>query len=149
VGTGAGTTIDFAAVPRSVWISLGGAVVLLISVFFNWYTASAGGFSVSASGWDTTDVAKLVFLLALIAGAAWVIELFVPTVDLPFPAWMIAGACGALAALLVLFRIVSKPHAGEIKAAGISYGTSFGIWLALIAAIAVVVGAYLRMNESA
>ena len=121
-------------------ISLGGAIVLLISVFFSWY--SVAGFT--ASGWSATDVAKLVFLLALVAGAAWVIDLFVPTVQIPYPAWMIAGAAGGLAILLVLFRMASKPG-GPISGA---LSLAWGIYLALIAAIAVVVGAYLRMNES-
>lgn len=158
-GMGAGTNIDFAAVPRSVWISLGGAVVLLISVFFSWYTASvsvAGNSgSTSESGWDSGSAAKLIALLALVAIVAWAVELFAPTVALPFPAWMIAGAAGALALLLVLFKIVSKPggdSVGQFNALGIghvSIGTAWGIWLALLATIAVLVGAYLRMNESA
>src|SRR4029079_2482615 len=40
-------SFDVAAVPRSVWISALGALVLLISVFFSWYTATA---SVSPAG---------------------------------------------------------------------------------------------------
>jgi hypothetical protein len=150
--------VDFSSVSRSVWISAGGALVLLISVFFNWYTVEASvkigninqSASASESGWDSGAAAKLVALLALIALAAWIVELFVPTFELPFPAWMIAGAAGALALLLVLLRIVDKPGGGaSINSPGIhaSVGTAFGIWLALIAAIAVVVGAYLRMNE--
>jgi hypothetical protein len=155
------SSFDVASVPRSVWISSGGALVLLISVFFSWYTAtfSFGGRSASSSGsgWDTTDVAKLVFLCALVALVAWGLELFAPQVNLPFPAWMIAGGAGALAVLFVLFRILSKPGSDAVNAvnafasasgAHFSIGTAWGIWLSLIAAIAVVVGAYLRMNET-
>jgi hypothetical protein len=147
------TSFDFASVSRSVWISLGGAVVLMVSVFFSWYSVSVKNFgSTGIKGWDATDVAKLVFLLAVVAIAVWCIELFAPQVALPFPAWMIAGGAGGLAILLVLFRIVSKPggslNSSFAKALGVSVGTSFGIYLSLIAAIAVVVGAYLRMNES-
>jgi hypothetical protein len=146
-------SFDFAAVPRSVWISAGGAFVLLISVFFSWYTLSvhAGPLSISksGSGWDTTDVAKLVALLALVALAVWAVELFAENVNLPWPAAMIAGACGVLAILLVLYRIVSKPgDLGGPLPTGVSVGTAWGIYLSLIAAIAVVVGAYMHMNES-
>jgi len=140
-------------VPRSVWISAGGAFILLISVFFSWYTASVheGPLSVSrsGSGWDTTDVAKLVALLALIALAVWAVELFAENVNLPWPAAMIAGACGALAAVLVLYRIVSQP--GDFSGAaalGVSISTAWGIYLSLISAIVVVVGAYLNLKES-
>jgi hypothetical protein len=146
-------SFDFAAVPRSVWISAGGAFILLISVFFSWYTVSvhAGPLSISksGSGWDTTDVAKLVALLALVALAVWAVELFANTTNLPWPAAMVAGACGALAILLVLYRIVSKPgELGGPLPTGVSVRSAWGIYLSLIAAIAVVVGAYLHMNES-
>lgn len=143
-------------------VSLISAAVLLVSVFFNWYTfkvsINVAGFnqsrSASGSGWDATDVAKLVFLLALVGGAAIVVALFVPTVNLPWPSWMVSGTCGGLAVLLVLYRIISKPHESDIGAINIgglhaTIGTSYGIWLSLIAAVAMVVGAYLMMNEPA
>jgi hypothetical protein len=151
--TSPAASFDFAAVPRSVWISVGGALILLISVFFSWYTVSvhAGPLSISksGSGWDTTDVAKLVALLALIALAVWAVDLFADNVNLPWPAATVAGACGALAILLVLYRIVSKPgDLGGPLPTGVSVGTAWGIYLSLIAAIAVVVGAYLNMRET-
>jgi hypothetical protein len=143
--------VDLSEIPRSARMSGGGALVLLISVFVDWYTWSVFGWgSNGVAGWDATDVAKLVFLLALITIAAWIVELFVPTVTLTVPAWMIAGSAGILSVLLVLIRIVSKPSNLDdsfAKTLGISMGTSFGIWLALWAAVAIVVGAYLRMNE--
>jgi hypothetical protein len=147
------TSFDFAAVPRSAWISAGGAFILLISVFFSWYTVSvhAGPLSISksGSGWDTTDVAKLVALLALVALAVWAVDLFADNVNLPWPPSIIAGACGVLATLLVLYRIVSKPgDLGGPLPTGVSVGTAWGIYLSLIAAIVVVVGAYLHMNET-
>jgi hypothetical protein len=156
--TPSASSVDFSAVSRSVWISAGGALVLLISVFLSWYTATASikianvsqSFSASGSGWDSGATAKFVALLALIALAAWVIELFVPTVGLPFPAWMIAGAAGAISVLFVLFKVESKPGGNiTVDAPGIhaSVGTAYGIWIALLAAIAVVVGAYMRMTE--
>ena len=147
------SSFDPASVPTAVWISAGGALVLLISVFLKWYSASSsvkiGNISVSGSasesGWDSGVLAKLVALLALVALAAWVIELFFPDITLPAPAWMIAGGAGAISLLFVLIKVLDKPSTGT---SAVSVGTSFGIWLALLAAIAVVVGAYLRMNES-
>jgi hypothetical protein len=157
--TPSASSIDFSVVSRSVWISAGGALVLLISVFLNWYTFTASAkvgdvsrsVSASGSGWDSGAGAKFVALLAVIALAAWVIELFVPTIEVPFPAWMIAGGAGVLAILFVLGKIVSKPGDNlsiAIPGFHASVGTAFGIWIALLAAIAVVVGAYLRMTES-
>src|SRR4029079_11141218 len=111
-------SFDFAAVPRSVWISAGGAFVLLISVFFSWYTATAsvslpgGGSisrSVSGSGWDSGDGAKLVFLLALVVLVAGAVALFADSVTLPFPAAMVALVLGAAALLVCVIKFFSKP----------------------------------------
>ncbi len=152
-----GTGMDMSAVPRSVWISLGGGVVLLVSVFFSWYTltvhiANRSG-SKSESGWDSGTAGKLIALLAIVIIGAWLVELFADNVTLPFPAWAIAGAAGAAALLLVLFKIVSKPassEVGQFNALGFghaSVGTAWGIWVALISVVAVLIGAYLRMND--
>jgi hypothetical protein len=130
---------DPASVPRSVWISAGGAAVLLFSVFFTWYSLDTPIGSFGGSGWDAVDAAKLVFLIALVVLAAWVIEYFVPTVALPVPASMVALVGGGIAALLVLLKMVDKPVDG--------LSLSWGIFLALLAAIATAVGGYLRMNE--
>ena len=150
-------------IPRGTLVGLIASVLLLISVFFSWYSVEVkiATFSTSkgASGWDATDVAKLVFLLALIALAALALEQFVPTVELPVPASMIAGVCGILALLLVLYRIISKPDFGiksftvpdlngGQKLFDLNVGTSWGIYVALIAAIGVIVGAYLSMSDS-
>lgn len=155
--TAAGASVDIAAVPRSVWISAGGGLVLLLSVFFNWYTltvsiAGRSG-SKSESGWDSGATAKIIALLAIVIIAAWVIELYAENLTLPLPAAIIAGATGMAALLLVLFKFFSKPasnEVGQFNALGFghaSVGTDWGIWLALVSAAVVVVGAYLRMNE--
>jgi phosphate starvation-inducible membrane PsiE len=162
--SGSGPSQGMSEIPRGTLVGLIAAGLLLISVFFNWYSATVkfGQFSQSASvsGWDATDVAKLVFLLAAIALIALILEQFAATVELPVPASMIAGVCGIIALLLVVYRIISKPggeHTGSIQLPGggstkdlisFSIGTSWGIWLSLIAAIALIVGAYLSMNES-
>ena len=154
-------SFDFAAVPRSVWISAGGALVLLISVFFSWYTATAsvslpgGGSisrSVSGSGWDSGDGAKLVFLLALVILVAWAVDLFADSVTLPFPAAMVALVLGAAALLVCVIKFFSKPGGSDLTTLGgtlhISVSVAWGLYVAILAAIAVIVGAYLHMNET-
>ena len=154
-------SFDFAAVPRSVWISAGGALVLLLSVFFSWYTATAsvsvpGGATVSrsasGSGWDSGDGAKLVFLLALVILVVWAIDLFADSVTLPFPASMVALVLGAVALLVVVIKFFSKPGGGDVSSFGgtlhFSVSVAWGLYVAILASIAVVVGAYLHMNET-
>jgi hypothetical protein len=153
-------SFDFAAVPRSVWISAGGAFILLISVFFSWYTATAsvsvpGGNSISRSasgnGWDSGDGAKLVFLLALVILVVWAIDLFADNITLPFPASMVALGLGALALLVVVIKFFSKPGSDVPSFGGavhFSVSVAWGLYVAILASIAVVVGAYLHMNET-
>ncbi len=154
-------SFDFAAVPRSVWISAGGALVLLISVFFSWYTATAsvsvpGGASISrsasGSGWDSGGGAKLVFLLALVILVVWAVDLFADSVTLPFPASMVALVLGAAALLVCVIKFFSKPGGGDVSSFGgtlhFSVSVAWGLYVAILAAIAVVVGAYMHMNET-
>ena len=154
-------SFDFAAVPRSVWISAGGALILLISVFFSWYTATAsvslpGGGSLSrsasGSGWSSGDGAKLVFLLALVILAVWAVDLFADNVTLPFPAAMVALVLGAVALLVCVIKFFSKPGGPDLTSFGgtlhFSVSVAWGLYVAILAAIAVVVGAYMHMNET-
>jgi hypothetical protein len=152
-------SFDFAAVPRSVWISAGGAFILLISVFFSWYTATASATlagstvsrSASGSGWDSGSGAKLVFLLALVILAVWAIDLFADNVDLPVPASIVALVLGGPALLIVVIKFFSKPGSDISSFGGtvhFSVSVAWGLYVAILAAIAVLVGAYMHMNES-
>jgi hypothetical protein len=154
-------SFDFAAVPRSVWISAGGALILLFSVFFSWYTATAsvtvpGGGSISrsasGSGWDSGDGAKLVFLLALVILVVWAIDLFADTVNLPFPASLVALVLGAAALLVCVIKFFSKPGGPDLSTFGgtlhFSVSVAWGLYVAILASIAVIVGAYMHMNET-
>jgi hypothetical protein len=152
---------DFAAVPRSVWISAGGALILLFSVFFSWYTATAsvtvpGGGSISrsasGSGWDSGDGAKLVFLLALVILVVWAIDLFADTGTLPFPVSMVALVLGVAALLVCVIKFFSKPGGPDLSTFGgtlhFSVSVAWGLYVAILAAIAVIAGAYMHMNET-
>jgi hypothetical protein len=152
-------SFDFAAVPRSVWISAGGALILLISVFFSWYTATASATlagstvsrSASGSGWDSGSGAKLVALLALVILVIWAIDLFADNIDLPVPASLVALVLGGLALLIVVIKFFSKPGSDISSFGGtvhFSVSVAWGLYVAILASIAVVVGAYMHMNES-
>jgi hypothetical protein len=142
------STFDPAAVSRGTWVAAGGALVLLISVFLEWYNASVsggfGGISVGGSGWKSTDVAKLVALLAVAALVVVGLELFATNVTMPYPSSLILIGIGGLSTLLVLFKLIDKPDAPS----PINIGLSYGIFVSLIAAIAIAVGGYLKMSEA-
>jgi hypothetical protein len=134
-----GKSFDPASVSRATWIAAAGSLVLFISVFLSWYSASGsvGGisYSVSQSGWDTGALAKLVALLSLIAIAA----LFVPTVTLPFPSSLIVIGAAAISFLFILIKLVDKPDGA---------GLAYGIFVALIAAAVAAYGGYAKMSEA-
>jgi len=108
--------------------------------------------SASGSGWDSGDGAKLVFLLALVILVVWAIDLFADTITLPFPASIAALGLGALALLVVVIKFFSKPGGGGVTSLGgtvhFSVSVAWGLYLAILAAIAVFVGAYMHMNET-
>ncbi len=142
-----------------MWISAGGALILLISVFFSWYTATASATlagstvsrSASGSGWDSGSGAKLVALLALVILVIWAIDLFADNIDLPVPASLVALVLGGLALLIVVIKFFSKPGTDISSFGGVvhfSVSVAWGLYVAILASIAVVVGAYMHMNES-
>ena len=63
---------------------------------------------------------------------------------------IVTGA-GALALLLVLYRLIELPgpgHGADVAGAGIDFGRRFGIFLGLIAAGGVAYGGYRPMSDA-
>jgi hypothetical protein len=139
--------MDLSRTSQAERIAAAGAVLLLISLFFKWYGASveAGGFSASTSvsAWEALSIIDiLLFLLGLVvlalvlARAAGAVP---PELPLP-PAQILLGA-GALAVLLVLFRIIDLPTPGDLPD-GVDVSRKFGIFLALVSAAAIAYGGW-------
>ncbi|MHB0866025.1 MAG: hypothetical protein ACYC6B_01825 [Thermoleophilia bacterium] len=134
----------------------GGAIALLITLFLPWYAFSSnsimGNFSdkislMSGSG----GVAFLVLLACVVAVGAIVLRMLnvFDISDQGVPeATVVLGAAG-VGALLVVWKFLSMPSggysAGEFGSAG--YGRSYGAYLALVAAIALVAGAVMKFQE--
>lgn len=125
-------------------ISLVGGALLVISLFLNWYSVSAGPITISGSAFDAL---KFIDILLLILGAGVVVLILgiaAGRVDAVYgPASLGAGV---LALLLVLFRMISKPNGGDVPD-GVDYGLAFGIFVALIAAIVIIVGQVMKAQE--
>ncbi|MDD5748417.1 MAG: hypothetical protein PHP64_05150 [Actinomycetota bacterium] len=132
---------------KSDWVSGIAALVLLISVFLEWYHVGGGygtfGFKVGASGWDATNLSIIVFLISLVAIA--IVVLRVVGVDLsaiPVPMSVVLLALGGISTLIVLIRIVFRPHG-----VGVTASISYGIIVAFLASIVVAIGGALRLRE--
>jgi hypothetical protein len=129
------------------------AVILFIVMFFPWYGASASvaGFSASAnaSAWEAFSfVDILLFLVALVTVGLVVARAAGQMPSLPQPPGLIVAAAGALAVLLILFRLLVVPDGG-VSGVDVDISRKFGIFLGLIAAAGITFGGWTAMNERA
>ena len=140
---------------RGELIAGGSGLALLVVMFLPWYgvDVNVGGFSTSESGnaWEVFSYIDIVlFLVGATAVGLAVARL--ADVDLPpdLPVGTILTGLGALAALLVLYRIIDVPGP-DIPAVvqnNIDFGRKIGLFLGLIAAGGVAYGGYLSMGEA-
>ena len=123
------------------WVA---GLVLTISCFTDWYAGSesGGGFTISVIGWHTGALGKLVFVIGF---AVLVLEaLREAGIELPAPVpeSLVVIALGSLATIFVLIRLISIPDT-FIPASG----RGIGIWISLVAAIAVILAGLVRASE--
>ncbi len=125
---------------RLAWIA---GLVLAISAFTDWYAGSqTDGLTLSVTGWHTGALGKLVFFAGL---ATLILEaLREAGIELPatVPESLVLIALGSLATIFVLIRIISIPDTFFDTA-----GRGIGIFISLIAAIALIIAGLLRAAE--
>ena len=137
-------------------ISAASGVLLFVFMFFDWFgvkISGVAGFSgdVSGSGgsaWDALDVIPIFLMLAIVVaiGVA-VVRLADADLELSISLNAIVAAVGALAVLLILYRIVFPPDFGGFGGVSVDATLSFGIFLGLIAAGGIAFGGYSAMRE--
>ena len=111
-------------------IAAGGGLLLFISLFLNWFGAE--GLDVTASAWEAFDVIDVILaIIGLIAVAVGAMLATGNTTNLPAAPAAIVTTAGVVAIAIVANWILDSPDGTETK---------FGIWLALIATIAIIVG---------
>jgi hypothetical protein len=125
---------------RLAWIA---GLILAISAFTDWYAGStADGLTLSVTGWHTGALGKLVFFAGL---ATLILEaLREAGIELPatVPESLVLIALGSLATIFVLIRVISIPDAYFATA-----GRGIGIFISLVAAVALIVAGLLRAAE--
>jgi hypothetical protein len=134
--------MDLRRLRHGEWIAGTAGVVLFVSLFLDWYSASGkatsgGG---TATGWQSFEVADVVFTIAALMG----VGLAVAAATQRAPA--VAQALSALtvpvalaASVLVVIYTFSIPHGAT--------GREVGLWLGLVAAIGVLLGAWRSMGD--
>lgn len=133
-------------------IAGGSAVLLFIFMFFDWFkvevSGSSGLFSVSAGGsaWEALDVIPIILMIAVVvAVGVAVVRLTDAVLEPPISVNAIVAILGAISVLLILYRIIDPPSAGDIP--GVDVNPAVGIFLGLIAAVGIAYGGYRAMQE--
>ena len=123
---------------RITWIT---GLVLALSAFTGWYSGEGEGVTVSVIGWHTGVLGKLVFLIGLLA--ILVVALRQWGFDLPaaVPESLVVIALGALSTIFVLVRAISIPDEFFFAGRGI------GLWISLLASVALIGAGLLQASE--
>ena len=124
---------------RLTWLS---GLVLLLSSLMGWYVGSGDGLTISVIGWHTGTLGKLVFFIGLAVLALAALRQAGIEPPATVPESLIVIALGALATVFVLIRLITIPE--EFLPAD---GRGIGIWVSLLAAIAVIVAGLLEAAE--
>jgi hypothetical protein len=129
------------------------AILLFVFMFFDWFTAEVSvnsvGFVGSASeggnAWDAMDVIPIFLVLAIVAGVGVAV---IRLSDAVFePSISVNAVLGALATILILYRIIDPPGGGSLGGVSVDVSPAVGIFLGLIAAAGIAYGGYRAMDE--
>jgi hypothetical protein len=138
---------DLLPLPGGIWgagervTSIAG-LVLMLSAFMSWYAGSGDGLTIAVIGWHTGAIGKLVFLIGLAVVVLVVLREFGIELPATVPESLVVIVLGSLATILVLIRLISVPDRFFPFE-----GRGIGIWISLVAALALIVGGLLRAGE--
>ncbi len=149
--------MDFSKLKTSDWVIIGSGLVLFIASFLDWFTVEIKGNDLfpgatsGGNGWDVGFVwAGIPVLLGLAMIAVVAIQAFSPQTKLPeLPIrWgqALLGA-GAVAAVIVVLKLLIGEDVDGAEAFGIEVNRAFGLFLATLAAIGLAVGGFLKSKE--
>jgi hypothetical protein len=133
--------------PAGIWgagerVTSVAGLVLALSAFMSWYAGSGDGLTIAVIGWHTGAIGKLVFLLGLAVVVLVVLREFGIELPATVPESLVVIVLGSLATILVLIRLISVPDRFFPYE-----GRGIGIWISLVAALALIVGGLLRAGE--
>jgi hypothetical protein len=127
-------------------------LVLLIDMWFKWYgvkvNTALGSFGGGGgpNAWEAFSLIDIIiFLVALIAIGVAVLRGLDRLPDMPYPPATLVTVAGAIAVLLILFRLIAQPFDVPDQ---VDVTRSFGIWLGLLSAAGITYGGWRAMQES-
>jgi hypothetical protein len=135
--------MDLRRLRHGEWIAAAGGVVLVVSLFLDWYREFVGvDLAVDLTGFESFDVLDVV--LVLIAALAIALAVLQGTRDspaIPVGAGVLTVVFGALGVLLVAYRIVNQPGPNEL------IEVRAGAWVGLLATLAIAVGGWESIRD--
>ncbi|MBD0317058.1 MAG: hypothetical protein ICV71_00945 [Thermoleophilia bacterium] len=122
------------------WVA---SIIFTLSSFMGWYSGLVDGLELSALGWHTGILGKLVLVIGL--AVLGLLVLRAAGVELPpaIPIGLVIAGLGAIGTIFVLIRLLEVPE----DYAGL--GRSIGIWISLMAAVLLIVAGLLKATEEA
>jgi len=150
--------MDTSKLSRYDWVVVGGMILMFIALFLTWYRVEILdqllrelSRSLDEAGVDTARftmngwqffAAVLAWLLTLLATVVVALKAF-PDIPLrsPLPEGLTVLALGAIAFVLVLYRLIAVPAPAE------AFGRGAGVYVALIATLLVAAGGFLKNAE--
>ena len=128
-----------------------GGIVLLISLFLPWYGVSVhvAGFSASdsASGWEVFTFIDILLFLVAVAAIALVASKAMGQLPADVPMPVVLCALGALAVLVILYRLIDTPAPGNLPDA-VDVSRKLGLFIGLIGAAGVAYGGWRSNMET-
>ncbi len=125
---------------RLTWLS---GLVLSLSTLMGWYVSPAAdpGPPNAVIGWHTGALPKIVLLLGLAVIALHLLHHAGIELPATVPESLLVIVLGSVATILVLIRLITIPEDFEPSTRGI------GLWISLLAALAVIAAGLLRASE--
>ena len=124
---------------RLTWLS---GLILALSTLMGWYVGSGDGLTISVIGWHTGLLGKLVFFIGLAVLALAALRQAGIEPPATVPESLVVIALGALATIFVLIRLIDVPD--EFFG---WRGRGIGIFISLLASLAVIAAGLLRAGE--
>lgn len=117
-------------------------LVLTLSTFMSWYSGSDDGPTIAVIGWHVGVLGKFVFFIGLAVLALWALREAGFELPASVPESLILIGLGSLATTFVLIRLISVPDEFFPYT-----GRGIGLWISLLAALAVIVAGLLEASE--
>jgi len=141
--------VDLSKLKPSDWLIGGGTLLFLISLFLPWYGIEEGPFEFNNSGADYLLTGWIPLLLLIAAFVLAVLPKLADGITIPDPLGPVPRlqaaliAAGAAAVLVVLRLIIASDDIGGFDA-DVNLDRKYGLFLALIAAVAAAAGAFMK-----